>query len=120
MRIEHFRYLFNRLNGFYLKKHIIVFRKPLEIWNEQTGESVNFKSVDELLDYEIDGETVRKIIESQETLYVPPLEGGGVEPGEEKRHSNSTMLVMAGRIRARAFFQLMRIPESSPRPLKGL
>ena len=84
MRIEHFRYLFNRLNGFYLKKHIIVFRKPLEIWNEQTGESVNFKSVDELLDYEIDGETVRKIIESQETLYVPPLEGGRGAGGGEK------------------------------------
>lgn len=119
MRIEHFKYLFNRLNGFYLKKHIIVFRKPLEIWNEQTGESVNFKSVDELLDYEIDGETVRKIIESQETLYVPSLEGG-VEPREEKRRSNSTMPVTVGRIRARAFFRLMRIPESSPRPLKGL
>ena len=27
MRIEHFRYLFNRLSGFYLKKHIIVFTK---------------------------------------------------------------------------------------------
>ena len=84
MRIEHFRYLFNRLNGFYLKKHIIVFRKPLEIWNEQTGESVNFKNVDELLDYEIDGETVRKIIESQETLYVPPLEGGAWSRGRRK------------------------------------
>lgn len=119
MRIEHFRCLFNRLNGFYLKKHIIVFRKPMEIWNEQTGESVNFKSVDELLDYEIDGETVRKIIESQETLYVPPLEGG-VEPVEEKRRSNSTMPVTVGRIRARAFFRLMQILELSPKRLKGL
>ena len=84
MRIEHFRYLFNRLNGFYLKKHVIVFRKPLEIWNEQRGESVNFKNVDELLNYEIDGETVRKIIESQDTLYVPPLEGGAWSRGRRK------------------------------------
>ena len=49
MRIEHFRYAFNRLNGFYLKEHIILFRKPLELWNEVTGESVTFKTLDELL-----------------------------------------------------------------------
>ena len=46
MRIEHFRYAFNRLNGFYLKEHIILFRKPLELWNEVTGESVTFKTLD--------------------------------------------------------------------------
>jgi hypothetical protein len=51
MRIEHFRYAFKRLNGFYLKPHIILFRKPLELWNEVTGESIEFKSVDDVIDY---------------------------------------------------------------------
>ena len=53
MRIEHFRYAFKRLNGFYLKEHIILFRKPLELWNELTGESITFKTLDEVLDYEL-------------------------------------------------------------------
>jgi hypothetical protein len=76
MRIEHFRYAFKRLNGFYLKPHIILFRKPLELWNEVTGESVEFKSVDDVLDYVIDGESVRAIIERTDTLNIPALNGG--------------------------------------------
>lgn len=76
MRIEHFRYAFKRLNGFYLKKNIILFRKPLELWNEVTGESITFKTVDEVLEYELDGEKVRDIIERTDTLYIPPLNGG--------------------------------------------
>ena len=76
MRIEHFRYAFSRLNGFYLKEHIILFRKPLELWNEVTGESVTFKTLDEVLDYELDGEKVRDIILRTDTLYLPPLNGG--------------------------------------------
>lgn len=85
MRIEHFRYAFKRLNGFYLKEHIILFRKPLELWNELTGESITFKTLDEVLDYELDGENVRDIIERTETLYIPPLNGGrGAGDGTQK------------------------------------
>ena len=85
MRIEHFRYAFNRLNGFYLKEHIILFRKPLELWNEVTGESVTFKKLDKVLDYELDGEKVRDIIERTDTLYIPPIEGGrGAGNGTQK------------------------------------
>lgn len=76
MRIEHFRYLFNRINGFYLKKNVIMFRKPVELWNEVTGESVVFKTVDEALEHIIDGETVKSIIERSATLYIPPICGG--------------------------------------------
>ena len=72
MRIEHFRYAFNRLNGFYLKEHIILFRKPLELWNEVTGESVTFKTLDEVLEYELAGEKVTAIIEHTDMLYIPP------------------------------------------------
>lgn len=84
MRIEHFRYLFNRLNGFYLTKTVIVFRKPLEIWDSKTGESTSFKTVDELLNFKIKDKTVRQIIEKSETLYVPPLEGSRGASGESK------------------------------------
>ena len=85
MRIEHFRYAFKRLNGFYLKPHIILFRKPLELWNEVTGASVEFKSVDDVLDYVIDGESVRAIIERTDTLNIPSLNGGrGAGDGTQK------------------------------------
>ena len=85
MRIEHFRYAFKRLNGFYLKEHIILFRKPLELWNEVTGESVTFKTLDEVLEYELDGEKVKDIIERTDTLYLPPLNGGrGAGDGTQK------------------------------------
>lgn len=76
MRIEHFRYLFNRINGFYLKKNVIMFRKPIEIWNEETGESNVFKTVEEALEFVIDGEKVADIILKYETLYIPPINGG--------------------------------------------
>lgn len=59
MRIEHFRYLFNRINGFYLKEHVIMFRKPLEIWNEVTGKGVTFKKLEDALQHTVDGETVQ-------------------------------------------------------------
>ena len=95
MRIEHFRYAFKRLNGFYLKEHIILFRKPLELWNELTGESITFKTLDEVLAYELDGETVRDIIERTETLYLPPLNGGEAQEMARKSLSSSVMQVTA-------------------------
>jgi hypothetical protein len=76
MKIDHFKYLFKRMNGFYLKKNIIMFRKPVELWNEKTGESVTFKNVDECLEYVLDGEKVKDIIQRSESLNVPSLDGG--------------------------------------------
>ena len=77
MRIEHFKYLFkNAVDGFYIKENVIMFRKPLEIWNETTNESVRFKNIDEALEYELDGEKVKDIILRSERLTIPELEGG--------------------------------------------
>lgn len=88
MRIEHFRYLLNQINGFYLTKNIIMFRKPIEIWNEKTGESVKFKTVDDALKYEINGETVRSIIQRTQQLDIPTFNGGrGSSSGGNKTFS---------------------------------
>lgn len=90
MRLEHFRYLFNRINGFYLKKQVVMFRKPIEIWNEVTGESNVFETVEDALNFEIDGETVKSIIEKSETLYIPPICGGrGAGSGNQSEFSFS-------------------------------
>ena len=64
MRIEHFRYLFNRqFDVFYLNENIMIYKNPFSIENDETGESVTFKTLDEVLEYRIGNETVRQIIE---------------------------------------------------------
>lgn len=85
MRIEHFRYLFkNAVTAFYLTPSVIMFRKPLELWNEKTGESVQFKTVDEALEHVLDGVKVRDMILAAEHLHIPRLEGGrGASGGGE-------------------------------------
>lgn len=77
MRIEHFRYLFNReIDIFYLTEKILLYKKPFCIENEETGESVNFKTLDEVLEHKIGNETVKDIILRMEKPYIPPLNGG--------------------------------------------
>lgn len=77
MRIEHFRFLLNReFDVFYLTERITLSRKPVEIYNQDTGESVKFKSVDEALEHKIGNETVKEIIERMDKPYIPPLDGG--------------------------------------------
>ena len=62
-----------------------MFRKPIEIWNEETNESVLFKTVDEALEYEIDGEKVKDIILRTDELHLPNIEGGrGAGSGSQK------------------------------------
>lgn len=61
-----------------------MFRKPLELWNEQTGESNTFKTIEDALKYKIDGETIEDIILSTDTLYIPPINGGRGSSGESK------------------------------------
>ena len=77
MRIEHFRYLFNReFDVFWFNENLALHKKPFNITNYKTGETVNFKTVDEMLDYKIDDETVREKILKLDKPFVRPLEGG--------------------------------------------
>lgn len=120
MRIEHFRYCFSRLNGFYLKEHLIMFRKPLELWNEQTGESNTFKTIEDALKYKIDGETIEDIILSTDTLYIPPIT---VEEGARVRakHLSLAMQREMGEETSRgAYFLLMPIRGLRQRILRQL
>ena len=57
------------LPSFELAEGIRVYREPLEIVNEQTDESVKFKTIDELLNYKIDDVTVWDMIKSKDSLY---------------------------------------------------
>lgn len=88
MTIEHFRYLFhNEVDGFILKKNVWMFRKPIEIWNERTNESVKFKRLDDALSYKLDGESVRDIVLRLDALIIPAISGGRGASGEQKEFS---------------------------------
>ncbi len=77
MRIDYFKYLFNNeVTGFNLTKDVMFFRKPVELWNEKTDISVKFKTVDEALEYELDGKKVKDIILELDDIYIPAINGG--------------------------------------------
>lgn len=77
MRIEHFRYLFSReYDVFQITENIALCKKPFCVWDKETGESVNYKTVDAMLEHKIGDETVREIIEKMEKPYELTLEGG--------------------------------------------
>lgn len=62
MKISDFKRIVKLTNGFYLTDDVIMFRKPVELWNEKTNESVKFKSIDEALEYKLDGIKVKDMI----------------------------------------------------------
>ena len=75
MTIEQFKYLFGDevdANGFYLipEEEVFVFRKPLSIWESQTGYEVVFDSIEEFLDFEYRGRLIREYIEDLDTLSI--------------------------------------------------
>ena len=72
MKINDFRRVFKMTNGFYITDDVIMFRKPLEFWDQKTNESVKYKSLDEALNHKIGGKTAREIIETLDVLYIEP------------------------------------------------
>ena len=85
MRIEHFRYEFKRMGGFYILPETILFCKPLELWNERTGKSVVFKTFDEMFAYEINGRSIKDIILGLNKLVIPSLTGGRGSPSGQSK-----------------------------------
>ena len=76
MNLNEFRRQFKNVNGFYITKNWILFRKPLELWNEKTNKSIKARKLEELLDVSIDNKTISKHIENLKVLDLPKLDGG--------------------------------------------
>lgn len=62
MQTDSFKYEFNRLNGVCFGRKYVLFRKPLELYCFETGESVNFQTLDEALRYQLNGKTLEELI----------------------------------------------------------
>lgn len=75
MKIEQFKQLFSDevgANGFYLipEKEVMVFRKPLQIWEAETNKEYLFENIEQFLDFVYDGISVRERIENMDMLQV--------------------------------------------------
>lgn len=71
MTKSQFKFAFGKKHGvsfFTLIPGVTVFRKPLQIWIEETNQEIRFKTIDELLDYQLDGAKVIDIISGMESL----------------------------------------------------
>lgn len=77
MKIDRFKREFKHLSGIYASDKVVLFRKPLELYNLATGETIaTFDSLDEALAFEIDGKTLEQRV-SAWTEIVFPVEHGG-------------------------------------------
>ena len=86
MQIEKFKAEFKQLNGVPFGQTYVLFRKPLELMNLNTGETVQFEDLDEALRYEIEGSTLEKHIEgwTQIEFRLDGGRGGGSGLGNDK------------------------------------
>ena len=77
MQILKFKYDFGRVNGMYVTKDIIMFRRPIELYDLSTGETLaTFTNLDDALNYVIEGRTIAEIVEGMDELTAPTDEGG--------------------------------------------
>lgn len=77
MRIEHFKRDFKRLNGIYTSDKVVLFRKPLELYDLATEKVLaSFKDLDEALAYKIDGKTLEERVSAWTEITFPVEHGG--------------------------------------------
>lgn len=77
MQIEQFKRDFKRLGGVYITEKVVLFRKPLELYNLATGKSIaTFSSIDGVLAYDMGGKTVADIIADWKEITFPIEHGG--------------------------------------------
>lgn len=75
MRIDEFRYEFKRLNGVWITNDWMLFRKPLELWHKETGETIRFDSFEDMLEFELEDATMRQRIGALQSIKIM-LDGG--------------------------------------------
>lgn len=88
MTVEEFKQLFSEevgANGFYLvpEEEVFCFRQPLSIWESKTDLTIDFNSIDDLLDYEYRGVSVRDRIAAVDSLQISLSGSAGSKEGEK-------------------------------------
>lgn len=60
MQLDIFKREFKQLNGVALEDSWVLFRRPLQLYNLETEETISFRTLDEALSYELDGRTLEQ------------------------------------------------------------
>lgn len=81
MKLEYFKRDFKRLNGIQLCGDWVMWRKPFNIWNEKTDETIKVKNLDQALDIVVEGKTVREHIEALDGVKFEINGSGGSSSG---------------------------------------
>lgn len=82
MEIGRFRWMFKNNNAIPLNDELVLWRKPLELWNQNTNEVIaTFKTLEEALDFDLGMETIRELIERTEAFYFKYHGGRGAGSG---------------------------------------
>lgn len=77
MDIERFKREFEEVNGALATEQVALLRNPLELYNLQTGEVIaSFNSLDEALDFELDGKTLEQRVTDWTEIVFPAKDGG--------------------------------------------
>lgn len=80
-----FLHQLKRANGVKILPDYILFRKPCELWNMKTGESVVFKNINEAFNFKINGKSIREIVADATTdIFYVQLDGGNGASGPKK------------------------------------
>lgn len=81
MQLETFKREFRQLNGVALEDSWVLFRRPLQLYNLETEETISFKDLDEALSYELDGKTLETRISEWTSITFRRDGGRGGESG---------------------------------------
>lgn len=81
MLIRKFEIMFNNNNGIPLTDKLVLWKNPLQIWNMETDEEVNFNSLEEVLNYNLGKETIRDLIERTDEFILHYNGGRGASSG---------------------------------------
>ena len=77
MEINNFKRNFKQLGGVYITDKLVLFRRPLELYNLTSNTVIaSFDSLDDALNYELNGKPLEKHIGSWEAIVFPPEFGG--------------------------------------------
>lgn len=76
MHVNKFKSDFKTLNGVFFEGDWVLFRKPLQLYNTKTKETIDFDSLEEALNYDINGKTLETQVAAWEAI-VFPFERGG-------------------------------------------
>lgn len=82
MELGRFKWMFKNNNAIPLNDELVLWRKPLELWNQKTNEDIaTFKTLEEALEFDLGNETIEELIERTDNFYFKYDSGRDVGSG---------------------------------------